>query len=120
MAWQFNNREAVFVQIADRLRGDIACGKYKPGEQIPAVRQLAFDAAVNPNTMQKALSLLEDESLLIAHGTVGRFVTEDLAILKAAGEKMRRHAVREWLAEAKMIGMSTDEMIKYIKEESLE
>ena len=118
MAWQFNNRDAVFVQIANRLRGDIVDGKYPSGSQIPSVRQLAFEAAVNPNTMQKALAMLEEEGLLSSHGTVGRFVTSDARILSEAGDRMRREAVRGWLSEAAMIGLSPDEMIKYIKEES--
>ena len=117
MAWQFNSREAVFVQIANRLRCDIVGGKYPHGEQVPSVRQLAFEAAVNPNTMQKALSMLEDEGLLVSRGTVGRFVTADSEILERAGEKMRREAVKGWLADAEMIGLSPDEMIKYIEEE---
>ena len=61
--WKFNSREAVFVQIASRLRGEILRGKYQPDQQIPPVRQLAFEAAVNPNTMQKALTVLEEEGL---------------------------------------------------------
>lgn len=118
MAWQFNSREVVFIQIADRLRCEIVGGKYPPGAQIPSVRQLATMAAVNPNTMQKALTVLEDEGLLTVRGTVGRFVTENLDVLETASDKMRRVAVKSWIAEAEMIGLSADEMIKYIKEES--
>lgn len=120
MAWQFNSREAVFIQIANKLRCDIVGGKYPPESQVPSVRQLAYEAAVNPNTMQKSLTLLEEEGLLISRGTVGRFVTSDADVLRAAGDKMRREAVRNWLFEAEMIGLSPEEMIKYIKEESAE
>ena len=120
MAWSFNNREAVFIQIANRLRCDIVCGKFLPNTQIPSVRQLAFEAAVNPNTMQKALSVLEDEGLLFSHGTVGRFVTSDTVTLTLAGERMRREAVKGWLHEAGMLGISPTEMIKYIEEEKTE
>ncbi|MBQ9080309.1 MAG: GntR family transcriptional regulator [Clostridia bacterium] len=116
MAWQFNNTEAVFLQIADRLRHDILNGKYQPDQQIPPVRQLASIAAVNPNTMQKALTCLEDEGLLHSQGTVGRFVTSDTAVLDAAREKMRRDTVRGWLKQAKELGISTEELIKYIEE----
>lgn len=61
---------------------------------------------------------LEGEDLLTAHGTVGRFVTSDAHILAEARSRMRRDAAREWLSEAKTMGMSVDEMIEYIKEES--
>ena len=117
MSWQFNETEAVFIQIANRLRGEIISGKYLPGEQLPPVRKLAMDAAVNPNTMQKALAYLEDEGLLHAKGTVGRFVTDDNDVLTAAGNKMRREAVRRWLSEASSIGITADRLISYIKEE---
>ena len=117
MAWTFNNKEAVFLQISKRLRGDILSGKYPPDSQIPPVRQLAFEASVNPNTMQKALTHLEEEGLLYAKGTVGRFITSDTAVLDAAREKMRREIVVSWLEEAHAIGMSSEELINYIKKE---
>ena len=116
MAWMFNNREAVFVQIANRLRSDILSGVYKPNEQIPAVRQLAFEASVNPNTMQKALSLLEDEGILYSKGTIGRFVTDNEETLLRTKEKMKRNCVKELLSKAAEMGIGKDELINYIKE----
>lgn len=116
MAWQFNRREAVFVQIANRLRCEILNGKYLPEEQIPAVRQLAFEAAVNPNTMQKSLALLEEEGLLYSKGTVGRFVTSDSAILFTAKERMKKNCVKDLIEQAKESGIEKDELIRYIKE----
>ena len=117
MAWQFNGRESVFLQIADRLRWEILGGKYSPDEQFPSVRQLAAEAAVNPNTMQKALVYLEEEGLLHTRGTVGRFVTSDRSVLDAARDRMRRKTVRHWLKEAKALGITAEELIDYIKEE---
>ena len=117
MAWNFNQREAVFIQIANRMRLDIVNGKYLPDEQIPSVRQLAYEAAVNPNTMQKALSHLEEEGLLYTRGTVGRFVSSDPQKIEAAKEHLRRVAVREWITRAKELGLSVEEMTYYIKKE---
>ena len=118
MAWQFNNHDAVFIQIANRLRSEIVCGKYPQGSQIPSVRQLAFEAAVNPNTMQKALACLEQDGLLHTHGTAGRFVTSDTAVFAAVREKLLRDTVRRWLEQAESLNISTDELINYIKEEA--
>ena len=64
MPWQFNQTEAVFLQIANRLKREILSGKYAPDEQLPSVRQLAAEAAVNPNTVQKSLTFLEEQGLL--------------------------------------------------------
>jgi DNA-binding transcriptional regulator YhcF (GntR family) len=118
VAWHFNQHEPVFVQIANKLRGDILRGEYSSEEQFPSVRQLASIAAVNPNTMQKALSYLEEEGILYSKGTVGRFVTVDEEILSQAREKMRRELVGRILEDASFAGMDTEELIKYLKEES--
>ena len=115
--WQFNNREPVFLQIAGRLRLEILSGKFTADEQFPSVRQIAAEASVNPNTVQKALALLESDGLLYNKGTVGRFVTRDVAILEGAREKMRRETVREMISQAEALGISLDELIKIIKEE---
>ena len=117
MPWKFNSYEAVFIQIASRLRGEILRGKYKPDQQIPPVRHLAFDAAVNPNTMQKALTLLEDEGLLYSRGTVGRFVTTDTAVLERCRETVRKDAVRHWMEEARELGITKEELMNYIEQE---
>ena len=117
MPWKFNSYEAVFIQIASRLRGEILRGKYKPDQQIPPVRQLAFEAAVNPNTMQKALTLLEDEGLLYSRGTVGRFVTTDTEVLERCREAVRREAVRHWMEEARELGITKEELMNYIEQE---
>ena len=120
MVWKFNNREAMFLQIADRMRLEILNGVYAPDQQIPPVRQLAFEAAVNPNTMQRALAQLEEEGLLYAHGTVGRFVSADPNVITTAKEKMRKKSVRRWIREAEALGFSVEEMISYIQKEGNE
>lgn len=116
MAWQFNRREAVYLQIADRLRNDILSGKLGSDEQIPSVRQLACEAAVNPNTVQKALTELEKEGLICTRTTVGRFVTHDAEVLKAARQAWYRETVCAWLKEAKAMGLSRESLLAYIQE----
>ncbi len=116
MSWQFNGTQAVFIQIADKLRRDIVNGVYLPDTQIPTVRNLAFDAAVNPNTMQRALALLEEEGLLISRTTVGRYVTSDTEIIKAARKRICVSTVKNFCLEAEALGISYEELIDYIKE----
>lgn len=120
MAWQFYGGEAVYLQIVRRLRAEILEGQYPPDSQIPSVRQLATEAAVNPNTVQKALTCLEEEGILYTKGTLGRFVTSDLSILHAARERVRREAVHGWLLQAKQLGMTPEELIEYINKEANE
>ncbi len=118
MAWDFNNREALFLQMANKLRAKIVCGEYQPDTQFPTVRQLAEEASVNPNTVQRALALLEEEGLLYTKTTVGRFVTPDIAVIDKAREEMRRAAVKGYIADAKELGISAEELVTYIKEET--
>ncbi len=120
MAWRFNGTEAVYIQIADRIRQDVVNGRYPPGSQLPTVRQLASDAAVNPNTMQRAMLLLEDEGWLYSKGTVGRFVTDDSSVLEAARERMIKNAVQRLLDGAHSLGISSQELVQYIMNEEKE
>lgn len=116
MAWQFDALSPVYLQIADRLRCEILQGKYQPGEQFPSVRSLAVRAAVNPNTMQRALGELEEEMILYAKGTSGRFVTEDQAVLEECRKKQAQSLVSEWLERAKSLSIDRNELIRLLQE----
>lgn len=116
MAWKFNSQVPVSIQIASMLRSDIVSGKYPPGEQFPTVRQLAYDASVNPNTMQKALTFLEEDGLLISKGTIGRFVTSDTEILETAKRNMQFDFMHGVVTHAASLGISKETFINFIKE----
>lgn len=114
MAWK--SELPVSKQIAEKLRLDILSKKFLPGSQFPTVRQLAIETSANPNTVQKALALLESEGLLEARGTVGRFVTNDENILTETKIKLQREYVDRILKEAETLGISKDALISYLKE----
>ena len=71
----------IYLQIIERVQMDIITGRYQPGDKLPSVRDLAQEAAVNPNTMQKALSELERSGLIYSQRTSGRFITEDKELI---------------------------------------
>ena len=116
MPWKFKSGAPLTQQIADRLRADILSGKYARGGQFPTVRQLAYEAGVNPNTMQKALTALEGEGLIAARSTAGREVTTDEGILDAARRRVSLSFAKDVAQNAKMLSVSQEELIKYIKE----
>lgn len=118
MAWQFRGHSPVYRQIVRHIRADILNGCYQPDEQIPPVRQLAMEAGVNPNTMQRALSALEDEGLLVSRGTVGRFVTSDEVALKRARRTARQDALEKLAEDAQAAGLTLDDLVQYIREEA--
>lgn len=117
MAWKLGGNSPLFIQLADIIRADVLSGKYAPDEQIPPVRHLAFDASVNPNTMQKALVYLEEEGLLYAKGTAGRFVTSDAEVLRRASENYKLSLMRRLVSEAVSAGITKNELIEFIRSE---
>lgn len=106
-----------FLQISEKIRRDVINGRYTPDTQIPTVRQIACELSANPNTVQRALLLLEDEGLLYTKGTLGRFVTPDSELIKAAAQRARREALKGLLSEAYALGITGEEIIEFIKKE---
>ena len=80
MPWELDSDRPIYTQIVDRLKHEIVSGFYPPGSRLPSVRDLAAQASVNPNTMQKAFTELERTGLIVTRRTSGRTVTEDTAL----------------------------------------
>ena len=106
MKWSFENGIPIYLQILRRLRTEIASGAYPPGSKLPPVRELALEAGVNPNTMQRAFAELERDGLVYTQRTSGRFVTEDVDVLKT----LRRTLSREMCTRLTSLGMSPEEI----------
>ena len=68
MPWNLDSDRPIYLQLMERIQHDIISGTYKPGDKLPSVRELAMEASVNPNTMQKALSELERIGLIYYGG----------------------------------------------------
>lgn len=117
MSWSFNQTEPVFLQIAQGLRTRILSGELAPGSAAPTVRQLAADTAVNPNTVQRALTVLEEEGLLHTQGTTGRFVTTDEGVLSASREALLQRTAARFVREAHSMGLCAKDLIRYIEKE---
>ena len=115
MNWKFNQTEPVFLQISNRIKREILKGNYAAGEQLPSVRQLAFDASVNPNTVQRALSLLEDDGLIYSKNTVGIFVTEDIELIAKMREQQRAKTIKWFVEMADSEGITIDELTEYLR-----
>ena len=99
MSWTFSGDKPIYTQLVERLQLRIVTGEYPPGTRLSSVRDLAAEAAVNPNTMQRALSELENMGLVYTQRTAGRFVTEDGEKIAALREQLGREKVRRFLAE---------------------
>jgi DNA-binding transcriptional regulator YhcF (GntR family) len=117
VAWSFSSDRPVYLQIADRIKKSVLSGEYLPGEQIPTVRQLALDAAVNPNTVQRAFLVLEDEGIILSRGTLGRFVTEDANSIEDCRSQMAHQIIRGFLSDMKQLSVSKETIITMIEED---
>lgn len=122
MGWKFKDGIPIWTQIIDTIRQKIVRGDWPPGSKVPAVRELALEAGVNPNTMQRALSEMERDGLLYSERTSGRFVTENEEILKELRETLCQEAVQELLAQLRQLGLTPEEIRGEFRraEESLE
>ncbi len=114
MSWSFSPHRPVYYQVAERIRKSILSGEYPPGAQIPSVRQLALEAAVNPNTIQHAFSELEDRGLIESRGTVGRFVTENTEIIEECRKYEAEVLVDGIIKKASELKISAEDIIQMI------
>ena len=109
MEWKFTGDKPVYQQIVERLSGAILTGKYPAGQRIPSVRELAAQARVNPNTMQRALQEMEERRLLITMGTTGRCVTEDQQVLEDLRCRAVDQAIQLCAEQLRILGVSAEQ-----------
>ena len=110
MEWNFRNGIPIYTQIIDEMTMRIASGAYKPGDKVPAVRELAMDAGVNPNTMQRALAELERRGLVYSERTSGRFITNEESVLKDLREDLAKRYFDELTKKLGKIGMDQEDI----------
>ncbi len=120
MAWNLFSDRPIFLQIMEKIKVDIVSGKYQPGQKIPSVRELASEAAVNPNTMQKALTELERENLVFSQRTSGRFITEDEQMIQVLRMEMAREKVTDFLASMRELGFEKEDIVCMMADEEQE
>lgn len=111
MAWNLNSDRPIYAQILEIIQLRIITSIYKPGEKMPSVRELAAEAGVNPNTMQKALSELERSGLVTALRTSGRVVTEDQVMIAEMRNKLAQEKVSEFIGKMKELGFEKKEIV---------
>ena len=103
----------IYVQIMNRVREAIAAGELKPGDKIASVRDLAADFEVNPNTMQRALTELEREGLLLSERTQGRYVTADEKAIEELRQGIAAAAAETFIQEMTALGFTAEEMMDF-------
>lgn len=115
MGWTFQPDRPIYSQLMEQIKRRIITGEYPPGEKMPSVRELAVEAAVNPNTMQKAFAQLEQEGLLHTQRTSGRFVTEDRERIMSIKEDLARNLAMDFLRSMQELGYSDSQTVTVLE-----
>lgn len=118
MTWQLENDRPIYLQLMERIQMDIISGRYAPGEKLPSVRELAVEASVNPNTMQKAMAELERKGLVYSQRTAGRFITEDRELMKELRKEQAVRYLEEFFTNMRHLGLQ-DEEIRILFEDAM-
>lgn len=116
MPWNLDSSRPIYLQIIERVQMDIITGRYQPGDKLPSVRDLAQEAAVNTNTMQKALSELERSGLIYSQRTSGRFITEDKELIHQMKKELAAAEVSAFVAHMKQLGITPEEIRQLLAE----
>ena len=118
MKWQFSNDAPIYAQLIAQIKVGIVSGAFPPGDRLPSVRDLATEAGVNPNTMQRALTELERDGLVYSQRTAGRFVTEDQTMIEAAKRGLAEGHIRTFLAAMRRLGYGKEDILNLLRQEN--
>lgn len=114
MPWQFDKERPIYTQLLEQIQFLIISGHYAEGEKLPSVRDLASQASVNPNTMQRALTELERSGLIYSQRTSGRYVTEDRELIRKMKESIELEKILTFFHEMELLGYTAEQVVELI------
>lgn len=114
MQFNFDNNRPIYLQLIEQLELYIISGKIPPGERLPSVRDFAALAKVNPNTMQRALTELEEMKLITTERTNGKFVTTNAKLITKHRAKYADLTVKNFFKSMRDLGFDYETTINYI------
>ena len=120
MEWKLDDSRPRWPQLKEQLIIAIVAGRFQMGGSFPTVRELAEDAGVNRNTMQRALSELEHDGFVITNRTAGRTVTTDEGLVARMKEQIAMQNIEKFIREMEAIGYDADDIVKMIQERGVE
>jgi DNA-binding transcriptional regulator YhcF (GntR family) len=115
MSWDFKKGIPIYSQIIRKLELDLLSGKYQVGEKLPSVRDLAMEANVNPNTMQRALVEMERSGLIYSERTTGRFVTLEQKRIDDLKDELSKEYFDQFFESLYSLGFSDKEIVLAVK-----
>ena len=118
MTWEMESGRPIYIQIVDKISMQIVSGQYRPGDKLPSVRELAAIANVNPNTMQRAFTELEQMNLVLTQRTAGRTVTENMELINQVRKGLAEKQLKIFVSKMQELGYQEDD-IKRLFEETI-
>ena len=115
MEWNITADRPVYLQLIEQLETAIVAGEFCVGQRLPGVRELAASAAVNPNTMQRALQELETRGLVNTQRTAGRTITEDETMIIALRGELAAAQIEAFLQSMQKLGFSRAETLQLLE-----
>ena len=115
MEFTFDNNIPIYIQLLEYLKIYLISGVFKSGDKLPSVRDFANTFKVNPNTMQKALSELEDMKLIYTERTNGKYVTKDEKLIERLKDEYALTLAKSYFDGMKKIGLGKADSIKYLE-----
>lgn len=115
MQWNITADRPVYVQLIEQMEQMLAAGQFQAGQRLPGVRELAAQAGVNPNTMQRALAELETRGLLVTQRTAGRSVTEDEKRIADLKTQLAGQRAQDFLQAMRQLGYSGEETVHLLQ-----
>ena len=116
MTWELKADRPIYIQLIEQIELRIVSGMYAAGDKLPPVRDLAAQAAVNPNTMQKALAELERNGLVYSQRTAGRFITEDSKMIQNLKNQLATDQILDFFKKMNQLGFTKEETIKLMQQ----
>lgn len=115
MNWHIEPDRPVYLQLIEQMQNAIVSGAFLPGQRLPSVRDMAAQAAVNPNTMMRALAELENQGLIITQRTAGKSITADCEKVKQLQEELAISQANIFLKKMKTMGYSKVSLIALLE-----
>ena len=118
MDWKLTGDRPIWLQLKEQITQRIILGEYPMGSRLPTVRELATEAGVNPNTMQRALAELETDGLAESNRTAGRLVTTDAAAVERVRSRMAGKCIDDFYEGMDQLGYDHAAARKKLEEET--
>ncbi|MFQ6752421.1 MAG: GntR family transcriptional regulator [Clostridia bacterium] len=119
MSFDFRSDTPIFLQIIEHIKMKIISGQYLPNDRLASVRELSLNFGVNPNTVQKAVSQLEEIGLILTDSTNGKYITEDIVVIKKVRDETIKRIIDDFGDKIHEIGLSREDILEILKKEWL-